>query len=244
MIQDSFQLLLPELQKMDASEVKKCNIPIAIYINEASLLCRRVDIDLPRLLKVNMPETLPRELKIRTEALIIAESIWQNKTSARQNNMTQWKEKGKQLKTLFYDLIHELSFAFRNKPPLLASLREARKAGSYAMIIQSLSDILVLAQEHKHLLKAINFNMTKLDTASEMLEDASKLLAITNSYRLQDDQDRVLRDKAYTSLKLHVDEVRAYGQFVFKGEKDILQHYASSYAREKQRNYRKKANSL
>lgn len=57
------------------------------------------------------------------------------------------------------------------------------------------------------------------------------MLASANGDRLSDHELKIIRDKAYTHLKEAVDEIRAYGKFVFWQDEHKLRLYSSAYIR-------------
>jgi hypothetical protein len=46
---------------------------------------------------------------------------------------------------------------------------------------------------------------------------------------------KIIRDKAYTHLKMLVDEVREAGKYVFRNNKNRLKGYSSSYWKKRNR---------
>jgi hypothetical protein len=87
----------------------------------------------------------------------------------------------------------------------------------------------VLGQENKVLLKAIGMDLSKLEQAAQMADDLSVVLANANGEASDDDDAKEMRDRAYTYMKMAVDEIRATGQYVFWRDEDRKKGYVSAY---------------
>ena len=57
------------------------------------------------------------------------------------------------------------------------------------------------------------------------------LLAAATGERIDTSESKRIRDQAYTHLKEAVDEIRAYGQYVFRHIDERLKGYRSNYLR-------------
>ena len=84
-------------------------------------------------------------------------------------------------------------------------------------------------------LEAINFDMTLLDQADAACEELSPLLAVARGEGLEDNEAKLNRDRAYTYLKASVDEIRAFGQYLFWRNPVRARGYASEYLRSRRR---------
>jgi hypothetical protein len=104
-------------------------------------------------------------------------------------------------------------------------------------MIQDLNDLAVLGRNNKELLGKINFDLGKLDQSAELSDMLAGVLARSNGEKLEGSEVLEMRNKAYTYLKLAVDEVRDYGKYVFRKDDEKRQGYRSEYLRKKnQRN--------
>jgi hypothetical protein len=83
-----------------------------------------------------------------------------------------------------------------------------------AAVIQDLINFIALGKNYPEELTEIDFDMSLLAQASQLAEEASKLLARAT---IESDTSTVkkIRDQAFTFLKMAVDEVCDFGQFVF-----------------------------
>lgn len=71
------------------------------------------------------------------------------------------------------------------------------------------------------------------DLAAQTSEDMSTTLAQFTTLRTEFNELKKIRDQAYTHLKIAVDEIYAYGRFLFRGNKDRYFGYRSQYMRQK-----------
>ena len=141
----------------------------------------------------------------------------------------EWREKSPAAYDLRDDLLDELDFAFYDDPDLMERIDNAREGNSKEDMIQDLNDLAALGRENPEPLAATNFDVTKLDLADATAAEMTDILARANGETIDVNSGRLLRDKAYTHLKKYVDEVRRYGRFVFRNDKNRLKGYRSYY---------------
>jgi len=67
--QQNLQDLLVEINAIEDCSIKKCDIPMEIYIYEAKRMHTRTTEDLSKLIAINMQEDLLKKLHKRTNAL-------------------------------------------------------------------------------------------------------------------------------------------------------------------------------
>jgi hypothetical protein len=232
--------LLPQIEAIPLEQVRKCDIPIGIYLHEATLLHTRAILDKDRLDKANMPPELYDQLLERTNALRMAETIWHEQVSQRQQALLLWKEEKPRVLKFFKDVCRQMKFAYRNNPSLLRKVRGIEKHQSMAIIIQGLNDLSVIGKGNQEPLKTIGFELAKLNQAAHMSDATASLYAQTNMERYGADKNKMIRDKAYILLKEVVDEIRNYGRFVFRDDRLHAKAYASAFKRERLKQYRQR----
>ncbi|MFA8436604.1 MAG: hypothetical protein ACEPOZ_19005 [Marinifilaceae bacterium] len=238
--QEDLQNLLPEIQNVPKENIKQCDMPVGIYLQEAENLHNRASIDLSQLQLAGMPEVLLEKLLARTGALRTAQANWAELTSQRQKAMDTWKQEAPGMYELRDDIIENMEFAYRMDENLLEKLAEIKEGDSHADAIQDLANLSVLGKHNPEPLTAIHFDVTKCDQAAEVADRMAGLLAAVNGQTYSDDANKLIRDQAYTLLKETVDEVRSYGKFVFRKDHKKALSYASRYNRERKAEYRRK----
>ncbi|MCX6581921.1 MAG: hypothetical protein NT166_17260 [Candidatus Aminicenantes bacterium] len=90
----------------------------------------------------------------------------------------------------------------------------------------------VLGRVNLQLLEAIPFDKSLLDKAAQASYDLSTVLANAIRDRMRPSDAKEIRDRAYTRLKEAVDEIRFYGRYVFRGNKERLPGYRSEHIRQ------------
>lgn len=99
-------------------------------------------------------------------------------------------------------------------------------------MVQDLSELAMLGKENQLQLKAVQFEMVKLDRAEELSSSCGLLLAKVNGARVDNGKlAKEMRDRAYTYLKQAVDLIREAGCLVFWKDEQIAEQYASAYFR-------------
>jgi len=80
-----------------------------------------------------------------------------------------------------------------------------------------------LGKAHPETLTNIGIDTTKLDTAATLSDEMAELLATANGDKAEQNESKMIRDKAYTHMKELVDEIREAGKYVFwKDETSII----------------------
>jgi len=238
--QQDLRDLMPEILNVPKENIKQCDMPIGIYLQEAENLHNRASLDLTQLLLVGMPELLLENLLARTGALRTAQANWIEMTSRRQQAMETWKKEATGLYELRENIIDNMEFAYRHDERLLEKLDDIKEGASHADAIQDLANLAVLGKENQPPLQAINFDIRLCDKAAETADRMAGVLAAVNGLAYTDDSNKIIRDQAFTLLKETVDEIRSYGKFVFRKDAKLSQDYASKYRRVRMASYRRR----
>ena len=101
-------------------------------------------------------------------------------------------------------------------------------------MIQDLNDLSVLGKANTGAFPA-GFDVTKPDTAAVKADEMDDLPATANGDKAEQNESKVIRDKAYTYLKELVDEVREAGKYLFRKDEVRYRGYTSAYRRKKNR---------
>jgi hypothetical protein len=160
-----------------------------------------------------------------------AQSRWAEKQNKQTEAIAIWKEEAPKAIEFRDTLLDELDFAYRKQPDLQAAVSEIAEGNTNADLVQDLNDLAVLGRNNPEPLLATNFNPDLLPQAAELSDTLAVVLADANGDRSATNDERVLRDQAYTYLKEAVDEVRSYGKFVFRNDAGKLKQYRSKFLR-------------
>jgi len=172
-----------------------------------------------------------KDLPVRAGACREAQSIWNKDFRSQQEAQKQWSEQSTVAYDLRDDLLQSLRFAYRKDPALLSRVSAITDGNGHADMIQDLNDISVLGRENPDPLTAIGFDLSHLDLASNRADELADLLAEANGDKADQNESKVIRDKAYTQLKELVDEIREAGKYVFRNDNNRVKGYSSAYWR-------------
>ncbi|MCP5049740.1 MAG: hypothetical protein GY940_21405 [bacterium] len=207
------------------------HIPMDTYIQEADALYYWSREDREALTGAGLSGDLLEDLPVRSGALREAELLWYVRKNTGKEAARKWGEEGPKAHRLRQELITAFRFAFRKHPRLLEGVKHTAKGKGHPTMIQSLNDLSGFGKKNKPLLEAVGFDMTLLDKAAQTSKEMTPLLAESSVLREQYDKAKKIRDQAYTHLKEAVDEIREYGRFVFRENKERRIGYRSHYLR-------------
>ncbi len=226
-----FQEKLNEIMAIPDEEVQSPYMPLDHYILEAEGTRVQAQKDLPKLVNAGIPEDLIFDLAKRVGTCRQAQSNWVDKQYKQEEAEKRWKKLKKIGSNLHKELIRAFRYAYRKDSALSNQVSYIAKDAGYADLIQDLSDLSTMGHNNSEPLKAINFNMELLDQAAGLSDEMSELLNIANGERYSDNEARIVRDKAYTFLKIAVDEIRDCGKYLFWDDPERLRYYTSEYLR-------------
>lgn len=228
----NFNDLKATIEALDDKLIKVPDLPVDIFNQEAENLYQVALNDKPELLARGLKEETIELLQKAAGASRYAQATWNKERNEKEAAEQEWKEKSPEAYALRNDLLSELEFAFYDNYDLQSVMARIREGNNDADMIQDLVDLSVVGKDNKALLEKTGFDEVLLDQAEKTADMMSELLAKANGAKDENNQSKILRDKAYTYLKQLVDEVRRYGKFVFRNTPDHAAKYASAYYRE------------
>lgn len=221
--------LLPLITAIKPADVLTPNMPIDVFVQEAENLYHWCKDDQQALTQTGLDWNLAISLPGRSGACREAQSLWIKERNTRQQAEQDWKDQAPAAFDLRDQLIHTFRFAFRKFEGLIARVDEIAQGDTNSDMVQDLNDLSVLGKANPDLLTAISFDMPLLDTAATVSDCMGDLLGATNGERKKDSEAMLIRDKAFTYLKLAVDEIRECGKFAFWRNPDRLKGYVSEF---------------
>lgn len=242
---DKLNALMQEILALPANKVKEPEMPVDIYVQESDDLCAQSGKDADKLSLRKITKKKIASLKLFGAALTEAESQWFIERGKKEEAHQKWQSMSKPAHELKNCILHDFRFAYKNHDDIVAKLRKVGEGNSHSDMIQDLSKLIAVGKEYPEELVAMNFDINLLDGAQEFVDNLgmiySESKAEDNSSEAKD-----LRDRAYTCLKIVVDEIRAAGQNLFWKNPDRLKHYRSEYRRHMniKRNKNKEDDSL
>ena len=222
-----------KVSAITTDKIVELNMPCSIYLSEAELLESWSMHDKDKLATGGVTEERIAQIGIRTKVTRKYEADWLIVRRTGKDAEKEWKKFAVKANEVCSELKHAFRYAFRNDPELLGRVNEIAKGSGDPDMIQDLKTSAQLGLAHPELLRAIGFDLTKLEIASTMSDEGADLLAEANGSKLKGNELKVLRDKAYTYLKEVVDEVRACGKYIFWKDPERLVGYQSDYWKSK-----------
>ncbi|WP_340113601.1 hypothetical protein [Maribellus mangrovi] len=232
---DDYNAKLAEIQAIPDEEVKEPGIPVDVALQEAENLHHWSLDDATALQVVGITTDMIDDLPVRAGACREAQSIWNKDYRSQQEAQKQWAEQSPEAYDFRDDLLASLRFAYRNDDALLSRVSAITEGNGHADMIQDLNDIAVLARENQDPLTDIGFDLSQLDLAATRADELADLLAEANGDKADPNASKVTRDKAYTHMKVLVDEIREAGKYVFRKDKNRLKGYSSQYWKKQNR---------
>jgi len=231
--EEDYEKKIDVLKTIEDSQIKSPHhVPVGNYTQEADNLYMWVQDDREALTAAGLSWELVEDLPTRRGALIHAEALWQSQRKYGKESSREWTERSPLAYELKNRMLKAFRFAFRQAPDLTKKLRHIAKGQGHPNMIQALNDLCALGEANTLLLEAINFDLSLLDRADREAAEMAELLARATSDRRKDNEAKKIRDRAYTHLKEAVDDIRAYGQFVFRENKERFLGYRSQHLRE------------
>ena len=229
MSKENYESLLTQIEAVPDAETKIPNMPMDTYLQEAENLMTWAEPDQPRLLTMDVDQSVFDNLSVYIGAARYAQSDWMKLRYTQEEATREWREKSPAAEELRNDLEADFRYAFRKRPDLINKVRAIEEGAGNADLVQDLSDLAVLGQANLSLLDVISFDTEQLNIAANKATEMARLLALMNGERLENNAPKKLRDKAYTLLKDQIDQIREAGKYTFRKEADRLKGYRSSH---------------
>lgn len=221
-----------ELFAINPKDVKKPTMPIEDVVGESQALYYWSKDDEPKLLSIGIKTEAIESLPVLSRALKAAESLWIAKKNELEDIHTQWNTESEEAEDFRSQMLHTFRYAFRKNEQVLSKIRLIGKGYTNNDLVQDLNDLSEIGKAHPEELNAINYDLTILDTASEMSDRIGDTLAKSKA----DDfyhESLDLRNRAYTKLWEVVKEIRAAGTYLFWRDDDRFDGYVSEYNRKR-----------
>lgn len=232
---DDYNAKLATIMAITDEETSEPTMPVNAALQEAENLHHWSLDDVAELEVVGITEDQIEDLPVRAGACREAQSIWNKDYRSQQEAQKQWAERSPLAYDLRDDLLASMRFAYRNDDALLGRVSAIAEGSGHADMIQDLNDIAVLGRENPEPLTGIGFNLDQLDLAATWADELADLLAEANGDKADPNESKIIRDKAYTHMKVLVDEIRVAGKYVFRKNPNRLKGYSSEYWRKQNR---------
>lgn len=241
--QQNYDDSLAKINAVANKDIKSCNMPYGIFIHEAKKTHKVASEDFAVLNALGYQQSSLDELQVLNGAFSVSQMNWETQSTKQKDAQEKWKKNAPAMNEFINDLYDSMRFAYRKDERLLSVLDEIKEGESNADAVMDLGRLGTLGKDNPEPLTAIGFDLTRCDTALVESERMANLLAEVNGNMYVDDENKVIRDKAFTLVKKLVDEVRDYGKFAFRKDENRAKLYASKYQRDQKAEYRRKQKS-
>ncbi|MCK3685164.1 hypothetical protein [Maribellus sp. YY47] len=222
---EDFEQWKDAIANFPLEDVKLPNTPIDEYVVSVNTLAIDANEDRDVLAGAGMDVNLIDELTPLSGALSYLQAEWMGIFRARENAVVEWKEQSPPAFSFRDELLHDFSFAYRNREDVRKKVARIREGSSNADMVQDLLEIAVLGEKYPEPLESINFDRGKLSQARTLSHSLSELLAAANGAADDGNATKTLRDKAYSLLFQKDSTIREYGRYVFWKDEDRLSRY-------------------
>lgn len=226
---EDYNAKLETIKTISDEDVKQPNLPVDVALQENENLYQWCLEDAAKLATAGITQEMLDDFPVRIGACREAESIWNKDFRSQKEAQKQWGEQSPLAYELRDRLLHTMRFAYRKDGALLKRVAAITEGNGHADMIQDLNDLSVLGKENPDPLTAVSFDLTELDTAAGTSDDMATLLAEANGDKAEQNESKVIRDKAYHYMKELADEIRAAGKFVFWKDENRYKGYIIQY---------------
>lgn len=232
---EDYNAKLDVIKAIPNDEIQTPSMPVDAYLQEAENLKHWSTQDAAKLAVVGITQEMIDDLSVRAGALREAQSLWMKDRYSMEEAQREWKLLSPEAYDLRDELIRDLRFAYRKDPVLLGRVSAIADGYGDDDMIQDLNDLSVLGKANPEPLTVIGIEITKLDNAGTKSDEMAELLATANGDKAEQNESKLIRDKAYTHLKELVDETREAGKYVFWKDEIRYRGYTSEYWRKTHR---------
>ena len=237
---EDFERLKDKILVIPDEKTKKLGIPVAALSQEAEMLYNWAQEDEEKFLKAKFDWNIVKSLPARTGAARYTEAIWRNMRLSQEDAQKIWEQERIKGYDMREELLAAMDHAFDEDEDLLQRLSEIREGESHADMVTDVGALAELGREKQELMEAIGFDMEEVEQAAHLADRLARLLGEADAERLEDAEEKKIRDKAYTFLATAVRKIRKCGKYVCRHEPERLKGYTSEYITSASRRYRKK----
>jgi len=231
----ALETVRPLLDAIPAESIKSPDRPVEVYVNQAYKIAARAVHNRAAIEATKFDWSRVEQIPLLCGALREVSSAWDDVQFKNPSSMKQWllfKTTGEKL---FYDLVTTSRFVFRKNDAELAQITRICDGASNASLLQNLNDIAVFGRERTESFAAVDITMKQFEEAAELSVTMSNLLATATVDKESANEKRILRDRAYTALKIIIDDLIAHARYALRNDKDVVEFYTVEYTPRKSR---------
>ncbi|MCW3806394.1 hypothetical protein [Plebeiibacterium marinum] len=220
--------------KIDAvtpQEIRTISTPVEVQCGEAEATAVDANKDVEKFAKAGMDTSYIQALTDLANITRYFEAQWQSEYQSKKEAELIWKNEAPAAYELRKEILHHMTFAYRKDASLIKKLNRIKEGSGSYDLVQDLLEIHTLSEKYPEPLKTIDYDFELSTNALASYNKLKDILAKVNGEKGNYNEDKILRDKAYSLLTLHLNEVREYGRYVFWKDENRKKRYASDYRR-------------
>lgn len=231
----AYDRLRDTFTKIPHKELRSATMPMSVFLQEAEDLYHWCQQDHKKLTSAGLDWELVDSLPDRLDATREAHARWTKIRFTDDRARKRYYDLAPKSYELREDLVHSLRYAFRNEPPLSMRLEKISAGRSGKDMISDLIDLAKLMRDNPAPVEAVGVPQTLAQRAEARGQELLSLVA--EEIRTSDTppKEQIIRDQAYTYLRLLVDDIRACGQYLFWRDPARVKGYESGYSKNARR---------
>lgn len=227
---ECYEEMVPRLKKMEFRRVREPDMPLHVAVHEGEVFRVLASQDSHLFENVGLDPSIIEELRRAVACFAVADAKYAAVRELKKEAVRVWLEEQKAGFELRRQCLVAQSFAFRNNSEAKGKLRSIRRMRGRAAMIQDLRNLAQLGITYKDELTAINFDMNRLALCEETADRLGRLWAEAFSSESRS-EEIVIRNKAFTYMRMLMAQIREYVKYVFHDDPDRQRQYASAYRR-------------
>ncbi len=224
--QEEYNQWKEQIESLAKENVKLPSNPIDEVTAYAENLAIEAQKDKEKLEAAGLNSAYIEDLKSLSGALRYSQALWVAEFKAIGEARQQWKVESPEAYRLKKEMLHHLSFAYRDMDDVKQKVKRIREGSGHADMIQDLLELSVLAEKYPEPLTKIGFDSALTAKARTVSNQMRELLALANGSETTS-VSKLNRDRAFTLLQIRMSEICEVGRYVFWEDQDRLSAYKS-----------------
>lgn len=225
---ECFENLLPEIEAINAKDVRYPDMPIDVALNEGGIMLNAAREDAEKLAAVGFDCTNLTRFERALCALRYCQSELVAQTGIESDAMKRWRLEEPDAYELRSELLAAEAYALRDDRVAMRSIRRIREGARTSDLLADLAALVNTGRKHLEALRLIKFDMSKLAAAqgkSQELPDIYQKAFIHKGTV----EARKMRDRSFTFLREIMRHILDAAEYVFRTDRTRLEFYHSAY---------------
>jgi len=223
-----YEKVLPRLKAIDDKAVRRPDMPIEQAIKEGGIMAAASQEDTKPLNAANVTTEIIKELGSSVGALRYAQAQFTAAIGEVKDMSRKWNEEEPNAIKLRRELLKVMAYALRKVLNATRTLAAIRKGSGNPDMLKDLSALVALGRKYPAELKAVNYDLSKLDAAEEKTTMLNSIYSQAYIEKKTVEYSQ-LRDRAFTYMRMMMGEILDAAEYVFRDDPKRLDLYHSSY---------------